>query len=65
MGWLGWVNLALLVIILFYLNDLNNKLFQLQCDFASFQGTDEARSEAVFRAVARIEGKLDAIPDSE
>jgi hypothetical protein len=65
MGWLGWVNLALLLAILFYLNDLNNKLFQLQCDFASFQGTGGEQLESILRSVARIEGKLDAIPNGE
>jgi len=65
MGWLGWVNLALLIAILFYLNDLNNKLFQFQCDFAAFQGADETRSETMIHGLDRVEGKLDAIPKGE
>ena len=65
MDWLGWVNLALLVIILFYLNDLNNKLFQLQCDLASFHGESEGFLESMNRALDRIEGKVDAIPNGE
>jgi hypothetical protein len=61
MAWLGWINLGLLVIVWFALNDLKNELFQLHCDFAEFQGKSQVQSETVTHDGAEITNRLAAL----